>query len=206
MKPQIILDLNNIMETLLFLSNWIIVNSNGDWEHENNIRLFSMSDPSWRLEIDTNGTVLANIVFKREVENIDEGWAKYYSEGQKLIGECSIHNLDKLINEIYKKCIFENPNNSLYIYEAYFKILLFELEVFYPVKIITQDFINVSISEIKEVSNLEISAKSREELEKIHDYIEKNRIDFKTYFPNISNSYKFKQVKLLNGNFPEIIL
>ena len=47
------------------LENWYQSNCNEEWEHQFGIRIVTLDNPGWKVEIDLEGTKLENIVFKK---------------------------------------------------------------------------------------------------------------------------------------------
>lgn len=67
------------MHTILeWLVKWFDSNCDGDWEHENGIKIYTVSNPGWFISIGLRDTPLENKVIESElVEKSDDDWYFY---------------------------------------------------------------------------------------------------------------------------------
>ncbi|OAX48412.1 hypothetical protein gpAD87_09590 [Paenibacillus sp. AD87] len=45
-----------MMNTLKWLQNWYLENCNGDWEHSYGVKIDTVDNPGWSVEIDLTDT------------------------------------------------------------------------------------------------------------------------------------------------------
>lgn len=189
-----------------FLTKWFILNSNGDWEFENSIKLYTMSDPAWKLEFDINDTILEDTYYFDEYNVSTLNWIKISIANKKLIGECSPNNLEKLLLTIYHKIIQINSSyKNSFIYQAYFEIKISNFIVYYPVEIVTQDFNKVNVIFIEKFDVTKFSAHNIKEVEKFIEFLSSEVFEFEHYKPSFDKEYDFVQVRLFNGCFPCLV-
>lgn len=68
------------MESILeWISDWFVSYCNGDWEHENIVKITTVSNPGWHIEIDLIGTPLETVHFK--IGTIEKGEDDWYFYG-----------------------------------------------------------------------------------------------------------------------------
>jgi hypothetical protein len=54
-----------------WLEDWYQKQCNGEWEHMNGIRIYTIDNPGWRVKIDLNGTRYAEIANAEIRENYE---------------------------------------------------------------------------------------------------------------------------------------
>ncbi len=60
---------------IVFLMQWYQSQCNGDWEHQNGIRIRTIDNPGWSIDIDLEGTPLAGLVAAPALtERTEEDW------------------------------------------------------------------------------------------------------------------------------------
>lgn len=63
------------MNTLKWLQNWYLENCNGDWEHSYGVKIDTVDNPGWSVEIDLTDTYLEDVPFESiEEERNEEDW------------------------------------------------------------------------------------------------------------------------------------
>lgn len=69
-------------EDVDFLQRWFIAHCDEDWEHGTGIRLTSLDNPGWGLEVDLRGTELEDVSMPRVVvERSESDWTHAWSDG-----------------------------------------------------------------------------------------------------------------------------
>jgi hypothetical protein len=51
------------MENTAWLAEWYIKNCNGDWEHQYGVKIETLDNPGWHVEIDLIGTRYGSILY-----------------------------------------------------------------------------------------------------------------------------------------------
>jgi hypothetical protein len=84
---------------LRWLMEWYASQCNGNWEHQFGVRLETLDNPGWRLEIDLEGTKLEGRQFKQVEHNLmsDVSWLICKLENMKFIARCGPRDLSSVI-------------------------------------------------------------------------------------------------------------
>lgn len=82
------------------LQDWYLHECNGDWEHQFGVKIDTLDNPGWNIEVDIRDTYLAERKFSKvSVQRKEENdWLIYSVQDQKFIGSCGPKNLEELIS------------------------------------------------------------------------------------------------------------
>lgn len=87
------------MNHLDWLESWYLEQCDGDWEHTYGVRVETLDNPGWSLEIDLAGTSLEDLVQSRHQEERNENdWIAYEIKDSKFLGAGGPGNLGELID------------------------------------------------------------------------------------------------------------
>lgn len=93
--------------TFQWISDWFKAYCDGDWEHEHQIKVYTVSNPGWCVEIDLNETGLSEIQLTGEDSDIsDQDWFFYHVRDSKFVASGDLSKLDFLLKKFRK--IVEN--------------------------------------------------------------------------------------------------
>ena len=82
-----------------WISNWFRSQCDGDWEHENQIRIYTVSNPGWFVEIDLSDTDLEELELEGDrQDNSDSDWFFYKVSDGKFKGSGDLSKLDLLLS------------------------------------------------------------------------------------------------------------
>jgi hypothetical protein len=82
------------MANLQYLINWYSAQCDEEWEHEFGIRIESLDNPGWNLEVDLGGTVGEGHLLARSRRDLDEGhWITTASDGAVFDAGCDPSSL-----------------------------------------------------------------------------------------------------------------
>ncbi len=82
------------MELLEFLQKWYSEQCDGDWEHMNGVRIDTLDNPGWSVDIQLEGTDLQDQRFEtRTVKRGDKGWLDCWVENRTFKGRGGPQNL-----------------------------------------------------------------------------------------------------------------
>lgn len=96
------------MDILDWIQKWYISNCDGDWEHENIIKIQTIDNPGFVVDINLHFTVFDNISFKTGlVENSEEDWYNIIVEDSHFRGFGDPTKL-KFILEEFKRLVEEH--------------------------------------------------------------------------------------------------
>ncbi len=86
------------MDTLKALQTWFLAQCNGSWEHQHGIKIETLDNPGWSIEIDLCGTKLQDKVFPA-VQNLysENKWVNCIVKNGKFFGTCGPGQLGELI-------------------------------------------------------------------------------------------------------------
>lgn len=59
------------LDNMAWLTRWYATECNGDWEHQNGIRIETIDNPGWRVTIGLYGTLLEDVPFSPVRFNVD---------------------------------------------------------------------------------------------------------------------------------------
>jgi len=82
------------------LMQWYASQCDGDWEHSFGVKIDTLDNPGWRLEIDLVETELATAEFSTVEHNMagDTGWWRCWRDETKFQAACGATELDKVID------------------------------------------------------------------------------------------------------------
>lgn len=87
------------MDTLLWLQNWYYQHCNGDWEHTYGVKIDTIDNPGWSVEINLVETCLENEHFdSSDIERDEENWYYCNVRDGKFIGAGGARNLEEILN------------------------------------------------------------------------------------------------------------
>ena len=87
------------MNILKELQDWFKRNCNGDWEHDFGIKIDTLDNPGWNVEINLTATKLESKDFKEILYNYenDDDWYRCWIENKKWNGVGSPQNLETIL-------------------------------------------------------------------------------------------------------------
>jgi hypothetical protein len=87
------------MNTLNWLESWYRQNCDGEWEHSYGIKICTLDNPGWSIEIDLEGTDCEDKFFKEiEIENSEEDWMFCRVRDNKFLGDGGVNNLTDILD------------------------------------------------------------------------------------------------------------
>lgn len=87
------------MNQLEWLQSWFVEQCDGDWEHTHGVRIATLDNPGWSLDIDLAETPLEGLEQSRHCDERDQNdWVSYEIKESKFIGNGGPTNLDELIS------------------------------------------------------------------------------------------------------------
>jgi len=95
------------MDSLKWLQNYYLECCNGDWEHIYGIKIGTLDNPGWDIDIDLEDTKLEDMKFEKiQIMRSEDNWIVCRVEDKKYIGAGGPLNLGEII-EIFKKKVEE---------------------------------------------------------------------------------------------------
>lgn len=92
------------MNALVKLQEWYSAQCNGDWEHSFGVKIGTLDNPGWLVEVELTETELFKIPFNQiERGNCeeDQDWVSCKSDGSKFTGACGAKNLEEVLNTFF---------------------------------------------------------------------------------------------------------
>lgn len=92
------------MELLCWLQDWYMSMCDGGWEHYFGVRIETLDNPGWQVEIDLTDTPLENknfSEFRNQNYESDDDWIICFVEDGKFKGAGDPHKLPRIL-EIFK--------------------------------------------------------------------------------------------------------
>ncbi|MEV6673286.1 Imm53 family immunity protein [Streptomyces sp. NPDC051162] len=86
------------MNALHFLQFWYESQCDEDWEHEFGVRIATLDNPGWIIEIDLIGTTIeGRELRKSKHESPDGRWIWSWSDGEKYHSSCDPFSLEDAV-------------------------------------------------------------------------------------------------------------
>jgi hypothetical protein len=97
------------MELLRLLQDWYSAQCNGDWEHQYGVKLDTLDNPGWSLEIDLWGTSAEGRTLDPvTIERTENDWITYRVSDKKFRAAMGPKNLEEGIEVFFRW--LENSN------------------------------------------------------------------------------------------------
>jgi hypothetical protein len=86
------------MNVLKWLENWYSENCDGDWEHGYGVKIDTLDNPGWAIDIHLDGTLLEGKDFQIiKIDRTDMDWV-YCNVSDKIFkGRGGVRNLEELL-------------------------------------------------------------------------------------------------------------
>jgi hypothetical protein len=95
-------------DLILWLQNWYHSNCNGDWEHQFGIKIDTLDNPGWSIDINIEETNLQNILFEPiKIKRSEKDWVFIELANMKIQGRCGSLNLIEML-EIFQNWVVSN--------------------------------------------------------------------------------------------------
>jgi hypothetical protein len=86
------------MTSLERLEKWYSSHCNGDWEHQCGVRINTLDNPGWRMQINLRGTKAETEIFNRmKLDRTKDDWLNCWTENQWFNAACGPSNLSEVI-------------------------------------------------------------------------------------------------------------
>lgn len=96
----------NPSDPLMRLQDWYANECNGDWEHSFGVKIDTLDNPGWTLDIDLRETEWENLGLPRHVEERTENdWIQYEVADQKFQACGGPGNLGELISLFFSQVV-----------------------------------------------------------------------------------------------------
>lgn len=139
------------LNNLIRLQNWYKSNCNGDWEHSWGIKIDTLDNPGWTVDIDLSDTCLENAVIDTSVDNGEDNWYFAKTEDKHFLADGDFNKLDKILEIFFE--LLENNADPEFRYEVYVPLKSTEGKLWRPVyaSMIKED--TFQIAEIKDIAD-----------------------------------------------------
>ncbi|MGN7823341.1 immunity 53 family protein [Chitinophaga sp. 22536] len=98
-----------MVDIINWISNWFLSQCDGDWEHENLIRIETTDNPGWAVTIDLTDTELDNLDIDVQILEISkDNWFLYKVKDKQFFGAGDLDKLH-LILERFKELTLLKP-------------------------------------------------------------------------------------------------
>jgi hypothetical protein len=86
-------------DPLGWLMSWYAAQCDGEWEHSYTIRVSSLDNPGWSLEVDLFDTPLQGRPFSTVERDLvdDVSWSRCWTEGERFRAACGPFDLKEVI-------------------------------------------------------------------------------------------------------------
>jgi hypothetical protein len=86
------------MNALKRLEEWYQSNCDGDWEHSSRLRLTSLDNPGWGLDVFLQDSEFEGVSFKEvQIERAEHDWLHCFVENNTFKVRCGPMNLEEAV-------------------------------------------------------------------------------------------------------------
>ena len=86
------------MNTIDRVQSWYFSQCNGDWEHGNGIRIETLDNPGWLVDINLADTALEGKLFDRvQMDRTELDWLWAWKDENKFSVRCGPKNLEEAL-------------------------------------------------------------------------------------------------------------
>lgn len=97
-------------DSLVFLQEWLLDHSDGEWEHDEGVTIESLDNPGWLLRVALTGTDLEGAVLdKRELNGESASWVHAWADGTTFDAAAGPLGLGAAIEE-FRRFVLRHPN------------------------------------------------------------------------------------------------
>jgi len=90
-------------DLVVALEDWFAGNCDGDWEHGWGVRISTLDNPGWSVDIDLTGTSLSGKAFDRvREERAEHDWVHCWLEAEVFKGRGGPKNLSEILGRFLR--------------------------------------------------------------------------------------------------------
>ncbi len=90
------------MDCLTWLQSWYADQCDGDWEHEEGLKIYTVDNPGWRVQVGLLDTDLEGKLFEEvKVERSEKDWYRCWVKDRMFQGACGSRNLLEML-EVFR--------------------------------------------------------------------------------------------------------
>jgi hypothetical protein len=78
---------------------WFLNECNGDWEHENQIKIETVSNPGWLVKIDLRNTSMENIKYEKNSVDKNDDWYFISIKDMQFLASGDMNKLGFILSE-----------------------------------------------------------------------------------------------------------
>ena len=85
--------------TLQRLQDWYAKQCNGDWEHQFGVKIDTVDNPGWHVEIDLNGTKWEDATFDEiRTRSTPSNWIMCFKRDSRFVGTGDPNKLEEILS------------------------------------------------------------------------------------------------------------
>jgi len=82
------------------LQAWYVANCNGEWEHSYGVKISTLDNPGWHVEIELAGTPWVHLsIPRRSVDRSDGDWIDFQVSNARFVAYGGASNLEEMLLE-----------------------------------------------------------------------------------------------------------
>ena len=94
-----------------WLEKWYLSSCDGDWEHSYGIKIRTLDNPGWAVDIDLFETEMERIeIVPLRIDRTDNDWINCSIRDSTFVGRGGPKNLKEILN-VFKNWVMENKEN-----------------------------------------------------------------------------------------------
>ena len=195
--------MKNEDDYLMRLQKWYQSNCNEDWEHSFGVRIDTLDNPGWSVEIDLTDTCLQNGTIKISEDNGEDDWYIIETKDKKYIGNGDFSKLNKILEIFFEAFLPQNKDDNFF-YTLYIPISEKVDKIFRPIyatmvneniflirkiKDLIEEKENIQFISIEDVSGINLDGTIADTKFKVNDLV---NCEFKRFFNKIGLVIKNK--------------
>lgn len=155
------------MTNIELIEEWYKNQCNGDWEHEYSIKIETLDNPGWNVEIDITDTFLEGFSYRYSCKE-ESNWIELTANGKIFKGMGSPLKLNQIFDKFINDFALPNIKNTHMIYNLYEEICLSsDIKIYIPINAKPVSLTVFEITSIPEYDYRDIKVAKIEEFEKI---------------------------------------
>lgn len=175
------------------IQDWYRNNCDGDWEHGFGIKIETVDNPGWSVEIELQDTALEHAQFEKQYDHGDEDWLFVGIKDKKFIGAGDPDKLSEILR-IFLEEVLPSQVDPSYTYPIYVPIPDSKVPVWKEViaRVITEnifEIIQIEETTLQKLKVLDIDDYQKIELETLSEleYKEGDKVKCKlqTFFQGL---------------------
>ena len=188
------------MNPMHLLQHWLAMNADGDWEHENGIRIISTDNFGWHVELDLVDTVLEGFQLPEFDSTSREAQSAVTANGAVLTYYSAWDEFNSFTEALFAEHICPMVRSASMPTTIYWPVAMRDVLLYYPIKAKAVDLLKFEIADVSVVESNAIKARKVEDLEAVAD------LDLRTIVPPVKPGQTYRTQLLEMFDYPVLVV